>query len=227
MIPLRDDGRPLRRPIVTSLIVAGCVVAFLWELTLTPAGRDAAFFGLGMIPAVVTGKARLAPGIQSVAPALTIATSLFLHGGWLHLIGNLLFLWIFGQSVEDRLGHLRYALLYLVAGTVAALAQILSDPGATTPMIGASGAISGVLGAYLVLFPHARILVLAPIGFMFVHYVRARWLLGFWFVFQLVSALLGIATGVALWAHIGGFLVGMACALPLRRPFRRRRGPWG
>ena len=227
MIPLRDDGRPLRRPIVTATIMAGCVAVFIWELTLSGPARDAVILGLGMIPAVVTGRAQLAHGIWTVTPTLTILTSLFLHGGWLHIAGNLLYLWIFGQSVEDRLGHLRYVLLYLVGGLAAALAQIATDPASATPVIGASGAISGVLGAYLVLFPYARILILVPISCMFFHYVRARWLLGFWFVFQLVTALLGIETGVALWAHIGGFLIGIGFALAMRRPLRRGRGPWG
>ncbi len=227
MIPLRDDGRPLRRPIVTATIMVGCVAVFIWELTLSGPARDAVILGLGMIPAVVTGRAQLAHGIWTVMPTLTILTSLFLHGGWLHIAGNLLYLWIFGQSVEDRLGHLRYVLLYLVSGVAAALAQIATDPASATPVIGASGAISGVLGAYLVLFPYARILILVPFSCMFFHYVRARWLLVFWFVFQLVTALLGIETGVALWAHIGGFLIGIGFALAMRRLLRRGRGPWG
>jgi membrane associated rhomboid family serine protease len=226
MIPLRDDGRPLRPPIVTAIIMAICIVVFIWELTLTAPARDAVFLGLGLIPAVVTGEATLAHGIWSVTPTLTILTSLFLHGGWLHIGGNLLYLWIFGRSVEDRVGHLRYLLLYLVAGLAAALTQIATDPTSAIPVIGASGAISGVLGAYLVLFPYARVLVLVPISCMFFHYIRARWLLGFWFVLQLVTALLRIETGVALWAHIGGFLVGMGFALPMRRRLRRSRGPW-
>jgi membrane associated rhomboid family serine protease len=137
-------------------------------------------------------------------------------------------LWIFGNNIEDRLGHGRFVLFYLACGLAAAAAQILPDPGSRIPMIGASGAISGVLGAYMLLYPHARILVLIPLGFMFLHHVRAVWLLGVWFALQIISALAAPpgAGGVAWWAHIGGFVAGLVLALPLRRAVRRR-GPWG
>ena len=186
-----------------------------------------AIYRFGMIPAVLLGQARLERGLAVIPPAASLVTSMFLHGGWAHLLGNMLYLWIFGNNVEDRLGHLRYALFYLGCGLAAAAAQILPAPSSTIPMVGASGAISGVLGAYLVLYPHARVIVLVPFSLLLLHQIRAVWLLGFWIAIQLVAALVSPADqgGVAWWAHVGGFAVGAAIALLLRD--RRRRGPWG
>ena len=126
-------------------------------------------------------------------PLATLVTSMFLHGGWMHLLGNMLYLWIFGNNVEDRLGHGRYLLFYLATGLAAAAAQVLPDPASQIPMVGASGAISGVLGAYVVLFPHARVLVLIPLGLAFFRYIRAVWVLGIWFGMQIASALVAPA----------------------------------
>jgi membrane associated rhomboid family serine protease len=202
-----------------------CVLAFLWQVGLGPDGMQRAIFGLGLIPAVVTGEAELTPQLVVVPAWLTFLTSMFLHAGWLHLAGNLLYLWIFGNNIEDRLGHVGFAVFYLVAGLAAAAAQIAPDPASTVPMVGASGAISGVLGAYLVLYPRSRVVVFIPISFMLLHEIRAFWLLLIWFAAQLISAVGAPAgAGVAWWAHIGGFLAGAVVALPL---VRRRRGPWG
>jgi membrane associated rhomboid family serine protease len=173
---------------------------------------------------------------------------MFLHGGLMHLAGNVLYLWVFGNNVEDNLGHARYLIFYLLCGVAAAFAQALPDPTSEIPMIGASGAISGVLGSYLLLYPHARVHVLIPFGFLMLHTIRAGWLLGFWFVFQLLSGVFSDASegGVAFWAHVGGFVAGMALILVMRdrrrglwrgppsrgrsylpRVTRRRSGPWG
>jgi membrane associated rhomboid family serine protease len=145
---------------------------------------------------------------------------MFLHGGWMHLIGNMLYLWIFGNNVEDAMGHGRFVVFYLLCGLAAAFAQAFQDPGSTVPMIGASGAIGGVLGAYLLLYPQARVLVLIPLGFFFYTLrIRALYVLGFWFLLQfLLSAMTaGQQGGVAYWAHIGGFVAGMVLILPFRR----------
>ncbi len=234
MIPLKDYNPTTRRPVVTVTLIALCVVTFLWQIGQGARGFERTVYGLGMIPAVLTGRAELVPELVMVAPWMTLFTSMFLHGGWMHLIGNMLYLWIFGNNVEDRLGHGGFLAFYLASGLAAAALQILPDPAAETPMVGASGAISGVLGAYLVFFPRARVLVLIPVGFLFVYTLPAGWLLGFWFLFQILSALgtPASAGGVAWWAHIGGFAFGALVAFFLKRSPRRprvshRRGPWG
>jgi membrane associated rhomboid family serine protease len=228
MIPLRDDNPAHRPPIVTLGLIAACLAVFLWQIGRGAPGMEIAIHRLGMIPAVLLGAAPAE--IAAVPPAVTLVTSMFLHGGWMHLLGNMLYLWIFGNNVEDRLGHVGFLLFYLAAGLTAAAAQILPDPGSLVPMVGASGAISGVLGAYVVLFPHARVLVAIPLGFIFFRYVRAVWVLGIWFGLQIVSAVMGPAeSGVAWWAHVGGFVVGFLAAQAMRpiAPRRRRPGPWG
>jgi membrane associated rhomboid family serine protease len=229
VIPIRDDIPTHRPPVVTVAVIVACALVFLWQVGQGERGMERAIYRFGMIPAVLLGDARLPPDLAVLPSPATLITSMFLHGSWAHLLGNMLYLWIFGNNVEDRLGHARFALFYLGSGLAAAAAQILPAPGSTIPMIGASGAISGVLGAYLVLFPHAQVLVLVPFSVMFLHHVRAVWLLGIWIAIQLFSALLGPADegGVAWWAHVGGFAAGVAFALPLRRRPRRRRGPWG
>jgi membrane associated rhomboid family serine protease len=220
MIPLHDDNPTELRPVVTLALIAAAVLAFFWQLSLGPA-QQRIVFALGVIPAVLFDARQLSPEIALVPPAVTVFTSMFLHGGWMHLIGNMLYLWIFGNNVEDAMGHLRFVAFYLVCGIAAVFAQALPNPGSTVPMIGASGAISGVLGAYLLLYPHARVLVAIPIGFV-LHTMRikARWVLGFWFMLQLVnSALARGEGGVAWYAHLGGFVAGMALV-----PFFKRRG---
>jgi membrane associated rhomboid family serine protease len=170
--------------------------------------------------------ASLPAELVRVPAAMTLLTSMFLHGGVMHLAGNMLYLWVFGNNIEDACGHVRFALFYLLCGLAAAFAQALPDPASEIPMIGASGAISGVLGAYLLLFPHARVYTLVPLGLVFFTTIKAGWLLGFWFVFQLLS---GIGSdpaqgGVAFWAHIGGFVAGMALIWPFRESrFKTRR----
>jgi len=159
----------------------------------------------------------------------TLITSMFLHGGWFHLGGNMLYLWIFGDNVEDRMGHVGFLIFYVIAGIAAVMTHILLDPNSSVPLVGASGAIAGVLGAYLVLFPRARILSLIPFGFFsrFVH-VPAIYFLPIWFVLQLISGLgsmvAGQAEGIAWWAHVGGFVAGMVLAFVFAR--RPRAAGW-
>jgi membrane associated rhomboid family serine protease len=226
-IPLYDDN-PIRRPPIINYGLMGlCIGAFLWQL-----GHDQhrVLYGYGMIPAVLFGSAQLAPHLHILPPWATMFTSMFLHGGWFHLIGNMIFLWIFGNNVEDALNHFRYLVLYLASGVAAALGQGLSDPGSHVPMIGASGAIAGVLGAYAVLCPRANVHVFVWIVIFFrVVNVPAWTLLGLWFVMQLISGLdqQRGQPGVAFWAHIGGFVTGMILIIVLRPPatalFQARR----
>ena len=205
-----------------ALIVV-CALTFFWQLSLGR-GQAAAVYALGVIPAVLFDEARLVSELEWVAPALTPITSMFLHGGILHLAGNMLYLWIFGNNIEDAMGHARFIVFYLLCGIAAVFAQALPDTSSTIPMIGASGAISGVLGAYLLLYPHARVLVLIPLGF-FLHTMRlkAGIVLGIWFAMQVISSLAsGDGPGVAWNAHIGGFVAGIVL-LPI---FKRRGVRW-
>lgn len=224
MIPLRDENPLSTTPVVTRALVASCVLVFLWQASLDAPEFNRAIFSLGVIPAVLLGYAQLPPEIAMVPPAATVVTSMFLHGGWMHLVGNMLYLWIFGDNVEDRMGPVRFLVFYLVCGAAAVMAQALPTPEARVPMVGASGAISGVLGAYLLLYPRARVLVLVPIGFILkVIRLPAMWVLGLWFAIQLVSSLMAPSGegGVAFRAHLGGFVAGLALALlflPGRRP---------
>jgi len=227
LIPIKDLNPALHTPVVTYLLLATCVLTFLWQVGQGEDGMQRAVFGLGLIPGVVTGAVELVPELRLVPASLTFITSMFLHGSWLHLAGNMLYLWIFANNIEDRLGHGGFALFYVTSGLAAALFQIAPDPASTIPMVGASGAISGVLGAYLMLFPRARVVVFIPISFMLLHEIRAFWLLVIWFGIQLFSAVAGPGgAGVAWWAHVGGFVAGAAIALPIRYR-HRRRGPWG
>jgi len=220
MIPLRDDNPSSRIPHVTRALVAACVLAFLWQLSLGPQGGERIIYALGVIPSVLFGTRALPDEIALVPPSMTMFTSMFLHGGWMHLIGNMLYLWIFGDNVEDSMGHGRYLVFYLLCGIAAVLAQALPAPDSIVPMIGASGAISGVLGAYLLLHPHARVLVVIPIGFILqTMRLPAGVVLAIWFGLQLLSNLFDQGEGgVAFRAHIGGFIAGMLL-IPL---FKRR-----
>jgi membrane associated rhomboid family serine protease len=221
MIPLRDDNPASMKPLVSVTFLVMCVLVFLWQLSLGPAAGRRVIYALGVIPAVLLGLTELPAELNVVPPSFTLVTSMFMHGGWMHLLGNMLYLWIFGDNVEDSMGHGRFIVFYLLCGVTAALAQALPQPGSSVPMVGASGAISGVLGAYLLLYPHARVLVLIPLPF-WLHVVRlpAGIVLAVWFGLQLLSNLLAQTSpegGVAFRAHIGGFLAGM-----LLIPFMKR-----
>jgi len=220
MIPLHDDNPTATLPLLTVALIVACVLVFFWQLSLGPQ-QARIVYALGVIPAVLFGHLQLPEAIALVTPSATVFSSMFLHGGWMHLIGNMLYLWVFGNNIEDAMGHVRFIVFYLLCGMAAVFAQALPDPQSQIPMIGASGAISGVLGAYLLLYPHARVLVAIPFGF-YLHtmQIKAGWVLGFWFVMQLISSVAnaGQQGGVAFGAHIGGFVAGMLL-LPL---FKRR-----
>lgn len=212
-IPLFDDNPTRRTPYVTWALIAACVLMFLWQQTLPPPAGEAMVYALGVIPARLFGHAELPPQMQVVPPWASVLTSMFLHGSWLHLLGNMLYLWIFGNNVEDAMGHVRFVAFYVLAGVAAALLQGGLAPQATIPMIGASGAIAGVLGAYLLLHPKANVRVLVVILlFIRIINVPAVIVLGLWFVVQLMSGATTPADGggVAFWAHVGGFVAGVA-----------------
>jgi membrane associated rhomboid family serine protease len=224
VIPLRDANPTRRAPIVTLSLIAACFAVFAVELSVTASGGEAAldrfFVQWGVVPARV-GQAIdagdwLSPAVRGVI------THQFLHAGWLHILGNMLFLWIFGNNVEDRLGRLPFLLFYLAGGVFAALAQMLIAPASTVPLVGASGAIAATLGAYLVLYPRARILSLVFLGFFYqLLEVPAVIMLGFWFVLQLIDGVASLGAtaaqgGVAFFAHIGGFVGGALVGLLAR-----------
>jgi len=220
MIPLRDRNPSGSFPGVTLLLILINVFVFLYEVQLGP-GLNAFLARNALVPAAVTGSLRYGSitFTDTVAPFFT---SMFLHGGWLHLITNMWFLWIFGDNVEDVLGKIRYVLFYLLCGLAAALTHFLIQPGSTLPVVGASGAIAGVLGAYAVLFPGARVVTLVPV-FFFLQVIElpALLILGLWFVLQILSGSIAVAGpasagGVAWWAHVGGFLAGMVLVLVMR-----------
>jgi membrane associated rhomboid family serine protease len=212
MIPIRDDNPIRRTPAVTFAVIGLCALAYAWQLTLGDAGIQQSYYQLGLIPAVVTRQAVLPPELALVPSWMTVFTSMFVHGGFFHLAGNLLYLWIFADNIEDAFGRGRFVVFYLLCGVGAAIAQVLPDPGSRIPMVGASGAISGVLSAYLLMFPRAHVLVAIPIGFMLrLVRLRAITVLGLWFLLQLLSSLLASqgGGGVAFRAHIGGFVTGL------------------
>ena len=227
MIPIRDTAPRHRFPAVNIALIVLNILIFFYQQMLPPEQLYSFIFTYGTVPANLTGSLLgiLKPGFSSgalLAASIPLITANFLHGGWLHLLGNMLYLWIFGDNIEGKLGHLKYLLLYIFMGAASQLFHILSSPFSTTPLVGASGAIAGVLGAYFILFPHARILTLVPLGFFitFVH-LPAVIFLGFWFILQLFNASLqGVAMGaqaVAWWAHIGGFLVGAGIGLLIKK----------
>jgi len=224
MIPLRDDV-PIRiAPTVTIALVALNVAVFLYELSLegqTHGGLEKFIDSFAVVP-----RALLAPQ-PNLRTWLTPFTSMFLHGGFLHIAGNMLYLWIFGNNVEDLLGHARYLVFYLFCGLVAMATHVASAPDSSVPMIGASGAISGVLGAYAVSYPTARIRTLIPLGFIWTTvYLPALVLLALWFAMQILSGALQGSSGggVAWWAHVGGFIAGAVLVKPfqVRPPVRAR-----
>ncbi len=232
MLPLRDENPSRTKPLVTVALIAANVAVFAYELALGPR-LEQFMMASAFVPARMFGAGPYPGGDLQLGGALL---SMFLHGGFAHIGGNMLFLWIFGDNVEDRLGHVRFGVFYLACGLIANYAQALASPGLAVPTVGASGAIAGVLGAYLFLFPRARVLTLVFLGF-FIDFIEVPALvyLPLWFLLQFVSgvASLGARTatqagGIAFFAHIGGFLAGPLLLLALggrRRP--RRRGPAG
>ncbi|HET9832557.1 MAG TPA: rhomboid family intramembrane serine protease [Vicinamibacterales bacterium] len=215
MIPLRDVIPSRTFPFVTITIIVLNALAFLFELSLDPRALREFLYVYGVVPA------------DFHVP--TLITSMFLHGGWSHILGNMWYLWIFGDNVEDQCGHGRFVVFYLLCGIAAALGQVVINPTSMLPTIGASGAIAGVMGAYFVLYPQSRVLTLIPIFWFEVIEVPAIFLLGFWFLMQLVNAGAIAVTanttggGVAFAAHVAGFLVGLGGIFLFRRPERYQR----
>jgi membrane associated rhomboid family serine protease len=214
LFPLRDHNPRTRFPAVTVLLIAANVVAFLFELTLDARSQRLLVLSAGAIPYEIVNWVDIAPRDLLPLPG-SIFTSMFLHGGWMHLLGNMWFLWIFGDNVEERLGVIRFVIFYLVVGIVGALAQAFALPSSTAPMIGASGAIAGVLGGYVMLFPRAKVVTVVLIPFLWhVRDVPAWVFLGIWFLGQF---LIGNNSGVAWMAHVGGFLAGLGAVRLLAR----------
>ena len=232
MIPLRDDQPRFSTPFVTYFLIGLNSVIFLFESALTPESFKTLLYQFGMISANITGYLSGSGRLGLAAVLLPALTSMFLHGSWMHVIGNMWFLWIFGDNIEDHLGHFTYLVFYLASGIGAAFAQVILNPHSIVPTVGASGAIAGVLGAYFVLYPRARVLIWFPIFFMF--YLPAWVTLGYWFAMQFLSgAATSIASysetqgGVAFWAHVGGFVAGIVLIKILpERPRRYRYGTW-
>lgn len=219
MFPLRDTLRSRRFPLVNWLLIGANVAVFLYEVSLGGEGLDRFFGEYALIPAQLS--------LAAPMSLLSLVTSMFLHGGWFHVISNLWTLVIFGDNVEDRMGSFRYLVFYLAAGVFAGLVQVVFAPGSSIPTVGASGAIAGVLGAYLLLFPHGRVLTFIPLFVLpWLMEIPAFVYLGLWFLSQLFSGLLAVGEaasvgGVAWWAHIGGFAFGLLLVRVFARPQRR------
>ena len=224
MIPLKDDLPTRSFPLMTIGFIAANIAIFFYEVSLGPRSEKL-ILTYGAIPFDLTRGVLV--GKEHIPVPVSLLTSMFLHGGLMHLAGNMLYLWIFGNNIEDVMGHLRFVFFYLLCGVAAVYAHAWVDPASVVPMIGASGAISGVLGAYLLLFPRAKVLTLIPIGF-FVQIVRipAVLVLGFWIVVQFLSGMLSASRtgGVAWFAHVGGFIAGMALIFFFKKKKSRRAG---
>jgi len=214
MLPLGDENPTKIKPIVNWTIIIASILAFLWQTSRGEPYFILSLYNYGLVPARITSGSGLH----------TFITSIFLHGGWSHLLGNMLFLAIFGDNIEDCCGHLRYLAFYLATGIAASAFWMLTTWGANFPAVGASGAISGVLGAYFILYPNAKIRTLIGVGlFMRIIRIPAYMMIGMWFFYQLLLASFPLNTGVAYTAHIGGFLAGMALSRIIRPKLRRRQ----
>ncbi|HSC17082.1 MAG TPA: rhomboid family intramembrane serine protease [Gammaproteobacteria bacterium] len=240
MFPIRDDNPHFLTPIVTYGLIAANVLA--WALlqgfgTEPSLSRSVCQLGLtpGELLQLASPGARvpISEGVVCIVTDMpswfTPLTSMFMHGGWMHLIGNMWFLWIFGNNVEDSMGHARFLVFYLLCGFAAAAVQTLADPASIIPMVGASGAIGGVMGAYVVLYPRVHVHMLVFLGFFVTTIaVPAVFMLGYWFVLQLLSGWLSNAAegGVAFWAHVGGFVAGAVLVLLFRNPRLLDRHPY-
>jgi len=210
LIPLRDSAKSSTFPFVNIAIIVLNLVIYVNEVLMEPFELNQFFYTYGLIPAEVSNTFYTGAAVTPLLVSFITAT--FVHGGWFHVLGNMLFLWVFGDNVEDRLGHAKYLLFYLLAGMAGGAAHIMTNPASTVPVIGASGAVAGVLGAYIIAFPRSRILALVPLFVIFfLAEIPAIVFIAIWFVLQLfngVASLGGTATTVAYWAHIGGFVIG-------------------
>ena len=213
MFPLKDDNPTTITPFVTWGLIAANIAVFFYQLTLPANAAEVFVYQFGAIPAVIFGDKSLPAGMVEIPPTLSLFTSMFLHGGWMHLIGNMWFLWIFGNNIEEAMGHVRYLVFYLLCGLLASASHILSNPASIIPSIGASGAISGALGAYVMLYPRAGVYTLIFFGFFVrLMYVPAGVVLGIWIVLQFLNGSMAgrqDAGGIAFWAHVGGFAAGV------------------
>jgi len=222
MIPLRDDNPTKIVPVMTVGLIGLNVLVFLYQISLGPGGAEVFIYQFGAIPAVIFGSQNLPSELVAIPASLSVFTSMFLHGGFLHLIGNMLYLWIFGNNIEDAMGHGRFILFYLLTGVAASMAHFFTDLNSEIPTIGASGAISGILGAYILLYPRAQVLVLIFLGFFIrVMYVPAGLALGFYFLLQILQGTLTFGQGgggVAWFAHIGGFMAGLLLVGLFKQP---------
>jgi len=237
MIPIRDDTPRFSTPYVTYFLIALNTVIFLWEWSVGLESQrelNALIFQFGVVPRHVTEALEATANVSLADAFLPILTSMFLHGSWLHIIGNMWVLWIFGDNIEDYLGHFPYLIFYLVCGIAASVAHILLNLGSGVPSVGASGAIAGVMGAYFVLYPRARVLTIVPLIIFTFWWLPAWIVLGYWFLLQLLSgAATSIAVtgqsgpGIAFWAHVGGFVAGiLLIKLMPQRPNRTRYGAY-
>tara|TARA_B100000315_G_scaffold258730_1_gene311899 strand:+ start:1651 stop:2367 length:717 start_codon:yes stop_codon:yes gene_type:complete len=222
MIPLRDDNPTTIKPLVTISIIITCISVFFYQLSLLGSEERIFVYQFGVIPAVIFGEDAISSRHVIIPAPLSLISSMFLHGGWVHLIGNMLYLWIFANNIEDAMGHRRFIVFYILCGVIAALSHAFTVPSSPIPMVGASGAISGVLGAYLLLYPRASILILIPI-WIFIKIVRvpAALVLGLWFILQLTSSHASLPSsggGIAWFAHIGGFIAGIVLIGFFKRP---------
>ena len=227
MIPLKDDNPTSTKPTVTYFLIILCVLVFFMEISSQSYKSGELFYSYGLIPSVLMGHNQLPLDLYVLPAYLTIFSSMFMHGGFMHLIGNMLYMWIFADNIEDNLGHTKFLIFYFLAGIGAAMTQVLMDTHSQIPMVGASGAIGGVLGAYLINHPNARVLVLIPFGFFSqLLKIRALYVLGFWFILQFISS----GGGVAYAAHIGGFVSGMILILFFNKRRKKKnktiKGPW-
>ena len=233
MIPIRDDTPRYSTPYVNYLLITLNTLVLLFQKVVLPPQAERAFLDtFGLVPLKFEAAIGFVHAYVPHASALPLFTSMFLHAGWLHLIGNMLFLWIFGDNIEDYLGHFSYLVFYLLSGIAASLCHVLLNANSTIPSVGASGAIAGVMGAYFVLFPSARVLMFVPLIFFFTFIWLPAWIvLGYWFVLEFLS---GAATsingaarnggGIAVWAHVGGFLAGIVMIkLMPQRMYQRSR----
>jgi membrane associated rhomboid family serine protease len=236
LIPLKDDNPTYSKPVITYAILGICVLVFILQISSASYQSGKLFYSYGLIPAVLTGHKQLPAEIAMIAPELTLITSMFMHGGFMHLIGNMLYLWIFADNIEDELGPVKFICFYLLSGIAAALTQVFLNTESTIPMIGASGAIGGVLGAYIVNHPKAKVIVLIPLGFFSqIVKIPALYVLGFWFILQFINSSLSSSEGggVAYGAHIGGFIFGVVAILffnkknkPLHKTPKKNINPW-